>query len=249
MDSSADREPYWMLTETAIWIRTRDINQVSIDDPTKVLAITAESNQALEELHRCCRSGCVRSVGRRCTYYDSLLDRSEPIAKPLFWKSRGEGAPSDVAESIPPYEWADLEWEPPVDGKVTSTLRSSLLKRRAWVLVQFSRSDVMREWPSSSETRFDLPPVPNVSESDSLKPAPDWIIRQTIHEVYDAAEASGEKAPNIKELPTTVLRELQQRGYTSSKRHIQQLGDEPDFKKRRRLPGATVSSERRARQK
>jgi hypothetical protein len=163
MESNADRESYWLLAEAATWIQTRDIDQVlGIEDPSTPLVIDVESKQALEGLHKRCRSGGVRSVGRRCTYYDSLQKRSQPIPKPLLWKSRGEGAPSDVTETIPPNEWADLEWEPPVDGKVIGSLRSRSLRRRAWMMVQFSRSDVMREWPA-----------PNVSESDSLKLAPD----------------------------------------------------------------------------
>jgi hypothetical protein len=252
MDSNADRESYWTLIEAAIWIRTRDLNQVSgIVDPIKSPISAAESKQALEESPQRCRNGSVRSVGRRCIYYDSRFKRAEPAGTSFLWRRLPEGAPSDVTEGIPPHEWPDLEWEPPVDGKLTGNLRSRLLRRRAWMLVQFSRSDVMREWPSHvpSEARFERTPVPNASELDSLKLASDKIIRQTIDEVYNAAEADGEKAPNIKELPTLVLRKLQQQGYTASKRHIQLLGDELDFKKRRRPPGATVSSERRARQK
>jgi hypothetical protein len=159
MQSSTDHEPYWLLAEAATWVRTRDIDQVlGINDPSTPIAITVESKQVLEELHKRCRSGGVRSVGRRCTYHDSLVKRSEPIAKPLLWRSRGEGAPSDVVDSIPPYEWADLEWESSVDGKVIGNLYLRSLRRRAWVTVQFSQSDVMREWPSHVSIIDNRPP-------------------------------------------------------------------------------------------
>jgi hypothetical protein len=250
METIADRDSYWMLAEAAIWIRTRDLGQaLTVDDPFNALTIVAESKQALEELPRRCRSGQVRAVGRRCTYHDSMVKRSEPVGKPLLWRSRGEGAPSDVVEIISPYEWADLEWESSIDGKVTGELRSRLLRRRAWAAVQFLRSDLMREWPShaSSEARLGLPQAPNPSQSE-LKLARDETILRVIQDVYDAAEAAGEKPPNIRELPSLVLRKLQQQGYTASKRHIETLGEAPEFKKRRRPPGVTVKSERNASQ-
>jgi hypothetical protein len=248
MDSS---DSYWMFSEAAIWIRTRDLSQVSgIGDPLTALAIVAESKQALEELPKLCRNGRVRALGRRCTYHDSMVKRSEPIGKVLLWKSRGEGAPSDVVEIIPTYEWPDLEWVT-TDGKVKGDLRSRSLRRTAWAQVQFLQTDIMNAWPTdaSSDAQFDLPPAPNASNSVPFRPAPDKTIRMAIQGVYDAKKARDEKSPNIKELPPLVLRELQQKGFTASKRHIQELADEPDLKKLRRPPGATVKSERHARQK
>jgi hypothetical protein len=159
MESSTDREAYWMFIEAAIWIRTRDLNQVlGIDDPIKSLVSAAESQQALEELPERCRSGAVRSEGRRCTYHDSMVKRPEPVGKPLLWRSRGEGAPSDVTEWIRPQEWPDLEWELRDDGKVTGNLYLRSLRRRAWATVRFSRSDVMREWPSQVSSNDNRPP-------------------------------------------------------------------------------------------
>jgi hypothetical protein len=63
--------------------------------------------------------------------------------------------------------------------------------------------------------------------------------------VYNTAEAAGTKPPNINELPAAVQPILQQQGYYSSGLHIKQLGDREEFKRRRRLPGRTVASERR----
>ena len=78
-----------------------------------------------------------------------------------------------------------------------------------------------------------------------LKPAPDWIVIEAIRCAYDAAEAAGTKPPNIKELPAAVQPLLQQKGFFASKRRIMQLGEDEEFKRRRRLPGKTVASERR----
>lgn len=153
MESSADRDSYWMLAEVAIWIRTRDINHVlAVDDPTTLLASADESKRTLEELPKRCRSGHVRSVGRRCIWPDSAFKLSRDFGERLQWMTAAS-RPSDVAESIPTHEWADLDWEPPVDGKVTGNLRSKSLGRRAWMTVQFSQSDVMREWPSSAKAQ------------------------------------------------------------------------------------------------
>jgi hypothetical protein len=77
-----------------------------------------------------------------------------------------------------------------------------------------------------------------------LKPAPDRIVIDAIRCAYDAAQASGSKPPNIKELPAAVQPLLQQQGFSASGRHIQQLGEAEEFERRRRQPGKTVASER-----
>jgi hypothetical protein len=81
-----------------------------------------------------------------------------------------------------------------------------------------------------------------------LKLAPRATIREAIKAAYDAADAAGGKPPNIKELPAAVLPLLEQKGYSASARFIQELGNAPAFKVRRRTAGKTVSSERRAQQ-
>jgi hypothetical protein len=81
-----------------------------------------------------------------------------------------------------------------------------------------------------------------------LKQAPTAMVQEAIKAAYDTTDAAGDKPPNIKELPTAVLPLLEQKGYGASARLIQELGGAPNFKVRRRSPGKTVSSERRARQ-
>jgi hypothetical protein len=79
----------------------------------------------------------------------------------------------------------------------------------------------------------------------TLQLAPDAIINQAIRRAYDAADAAGTKPPNIKELPAAVHPLLEQKGLRTSGRRIQQLGDDEEFKSRRRPPGKTVASDRR----
>jgi hypothetical protein len=80
---------------------------------------------------------------------------------------------------------------------------------------------------------------------EELKPAPDAIINQEIRFVYTDAGAAGRKQPNIKELPAAVHPLLEQKGFRTSGRRIQQLGEAPEFKRCRRPLGKTVASERR----
>jgi hypothetical protein len=77
-----------------------------------------------------------------------------------------------------------------------------------------------------------------------LKPAPDRIVIEAIRCAYDTAETARRKPPNIKELPEAVQPVLQEKGFSASGRHIQQLGDADEFKRRRRPPGKTIASER-----
>ncbi len=78
-----------------------------------------------------------------------------------------------------------------------------------------------------------------------LKPsASTTIINEEIKSEYDAAEAAGRKPPNIRELGAAVQLLLKEKGFSASKRRIQQLGDAEEFKRRRRPPGKTVASER-----
>ena len=83
----------------------------------------------------------------------------------------------------------------------------------------------------------------------ALKPAPKKEISAAITAAYDAAHAAGRKPPNIKELPAAVLPLLEEKGYHASGRLIQHLGEAQEFRRRRRQPGKTISSEKRAQQK
>jgi hypothetical protein len=91
--------------------------------------------------------------------------------------------------------------------------------------------------PSAQETNGE-PPA-------ELRQATSPQIRATIEAVYNAAATDHVKPPNIKELPGAVQRLLKDQGYRASQKLIQEIGDSPEFKVRRRLPGLTMANERR----
>jgi hypothetical protein len=72
----------------------------------------------------------------------------------------------------------------------------------------------------------------------------DTIIRE-IRAVYDEAENTNGKPPNIREIIAPVRHALQAEGVDASGKHIQELASSDEFRKRRRKRGATVKSERR----
>jgi hypothetical protein len=71
------------------------------------------------------------------------------------------------------------------------------------------------------------------------------MIKETIATIYNAAEKSGAKPPNINELPRQVRDLLASSGYMAPARQIQDLGGSPEFKCRRRPVGKTLKSEQR----
>jgi len=88
--------------------------------------------------------------------------------------------------------------------------------------------------------------VKSATQGPSLKPAPPVVISKAITEVYDRAQGSGEKPPNIKELPAHVLRLLKAKGLHASGRQVMKLAENPEHARRRRSPGKTVRSEKRS---
>jgi len=76
-----------------------------------------------------------------------------------------------------------------------------------------------------------------------LKNAPAPTIRNEITDVYDEAEASRKKPPNIVELADLVQPRLAEKGYSASKSQIRKIGGEKAFEARRRPRGKTLRSE------
>jgi hypothetical protein len=81
--------------------------------------------------------------------------------------------------------------------------------------------------------------------AEELKPASDAMTKEEMWSVCYAEEAAGRKEPNVKELSAAVQPLLQRKGFRASRRQIEKLAEEPEFKRRRRPPGKTVASERR----
>ena len=92
--------------------------------------------------------------------------------------------------------------------------------------------------PSAQETAGEPP--------TELPQAPEGIVHAAIATVYDAAYVEGTKPPNIRELPAAVLPLLKDKGYRASKKFIQTIGENQEFRARRRSTGATVYNEWRA---
>jgi hypothetical protein len=79
----------------------------------------------------------------------------------------------------------------------------------------------------------------------NFRNAPDPKIINAIRQVYNDARLAGQKPPNIKEIIKPVQLALQSEGLAASGKRIQELASDGEFKKLRRKPGATVTSERR----
>jgi hypothetical protein len=91
----------------------------------------------------------------------------------------------------------------------------------------------------------DLREQSDLEGPDELGRASVKVIHDEIAAAYDAAAGAGGKPPNVKEIPDIVLRQLQAKGLTTSKRRIEEIAGAPEFKGRRRPPGATLRSEKR----
>jgi hypothetical protein len=125
--------------------------------------------------------------------------------------------------------------------------------------IELSEEDAKRIWGQSVDQEPIAKPSDFTRESDgerpefmpeiqnrSLKSVSGPLVRATIQEVYDVAEAKRERPPNIKELPAAVQLRLKEKGYFASGRLIQKIGDPEEFKRRRRPPGKTMKSEQHA---
>jgi len=169
MKSERDRDSYWTHAEAITWMCTRQLRALStVEDPRAPLALNSQSQEALNELAKRCRDGLIRSVGRRRLWPDEFLKYSMNLVDQTRWLNAGR--PSDTFESIQPCQWIDLEWAT-TDGKLTGGLRSKYRKRAEWVMVQFSRSDLIREWPVEASARPAAAPRrgPKPKKSDQAK--------------------------------------------------------------------------------
>jgi hypothetical protein len=106
----------------------------------------------------------------------------------------------------------------------------------------------LEETHKLEETRK-LQETPKLEEEIALRQAPELAINNAIEEVYNSAESTGEKPPNLKEIVAPVQATLRNQGFKASSRQIQCLAGADVFKKRRRKRGPTVTSESRRLQK
>jgi hypothetical protein len=85
--------------------------------------------------------------------------------------------------------------------------------------------------------------------SPELKKASNRMVTDEVRRAYDIADKEGKKPPNINEVTKLVQARLGETGHTASARQIKGIAERPEFKKRRRPPGKTLSSEKRGPQK
>jgi hypothetical protein len=79
----------------------------------------------------------------------------------------------------------------------------------------------------------------------NLKPASVPMIEGEVRRAYDIADEEGKKPPNINEVAKLVQARLREIGHRASGRQIKGIAERPEFTKRRRPPGKTLSSEKR----
>jgi len=75
---------------------------------------------------------------------------------------------------------------------------------------------------------------------ETLKQAPEAIIRDKIRSVYDDADKGGPR-PNIVELPDVVQSLLEKQWLTASKNQIRTIGKDKEFADRRNKRGQRLT--------
>jgi hypothetical protein len=135
-------EAYWTCAEASTWICTRDKDAVHAVTPGWGAALEEQKRDGLRKLIEACRSDRIRAVGRRSIWPPWYLKYSFNYVDQTRWLNAGH--PSEHFESIPAHEWVDLEWAI-MGGELI--LKSKRNRRIEWVMVQFSRPDLIRKWP------------------------------------------------------------------------------------------------------
>jgi len=144
-----------------------------------------------------------------------------------------------------PRDWKlPFQWVPPISDMVPEVWKLDRKKRLKDTTGRFRPFLLLKSAFDRCFKEQDLPEPP-----ESLRQAPESEIRKAITEAYEDAEAQGRKPPNIRELAGAVQPLLQAKGYTASGLTIQKLGDRPEYKRRRRPPGKTLTGEHRLKQK
>jgi hypothetical protein len=127
--SDADHQAYWTLAEVFAWAQAQD--------PPILI------HQFLLTLHELCRSGRVRTVGRRC----------EGVTAPLGGPRSGR--PLESSDPISPLQWANLYFDSDGQQFRSEDLFSGVLRRqRVWTSVRFSRDHLIGEWPRAGAAAF-----------------------------------------------------------------------------------------------
>jgi hypothetical protein len=103
---------------------------------------------------------------------------------------------------------------------------------------------LLTEWGFGDEPEGAAQPEP-ASTAAALKAAPDSRIHQAITAAHDAADATGEKPPNVNEVIEPVQALLRSVGYEATGRKIRELAGNREHARRRWKPGTTRAAQKR----
>lgn len=186
--------------------------------------------------------GCLTAQARRNGSGDIEAIGSAQWRGLKIWSHDGRdlAVPVDANRQMLQLPWPHSAY---LSGEVPSRATPTV-----WVDPEFPATEIIRLWPSPSAgdaaMTADVEPIADQTASNGLRSAPEEKIHEAIIAVYDAAEVTGEKPPNIKEIVEPVQKKLRAVGYSASGRHIETLAGEDRHKSRRRKPGTTVTSEK-----
>jgi hypothetical protein len=186
-------------------------------------------------------------VAARSASVDALLQLRTALGQ---GKLRASARPNGAGKPIllPAHYWPRLTFtnrERPFRSKEQSVFETCVCFKEEsrgvyWSDIQFRADEILAVWPSKFEQNEH-----EHTPTRKTRLASDTLIHKTINQIYDEAEATGSKPPNVKEIVAPVQTKLQVAGYEASGRRIQQLADADVYKKRRRRPGPTLASEKR----
>jgi hypothetical protein len=256
--SSIFGTPYINLNQAIRWIAARE----SVPPPVFDYPVTGTDLRELEcviageakpqswtvvsllELRTALELGRVRATARRYVTSRLFGGSGKPrILPPHFWPHL-KFVNREVMYNTGKWPWQER----------TCVCFKDCRGAEFWSDILFRADEVTSVWPAQEADRsseeegsdFEKPAVEtHVAAQPELRRAPDASIHRAILEEYDAANAKGLKAPNLKEIIPAVQKRLKNAGFEASGRRIQKLAADRRYQGRRREPGKTIASELR----
>jgi hypothetical protein len=202
------------------------VNWIVFQDFTKSIAPSLRDQkyeQAQWEIFEALRGGSLIARGH---YIFSPLEPAvgESIGSEVWWPDRilWDSNILYLIEPGPHYS--------EVDGKVVNYYGVRYER------ITLERNLIMKRWPKRAAT---------IENINGPKAATVGAIKRAISQVYDDADAAGEKPPNVVKVIRPVQNLLARSGHTASGAQIQLIAGEPEYAQRRRKPGRTVFSEKK----
>jgi hypothetical protein len=266
--SSIFATSYINLYQVIHWIRAREsVPQPVSDYPMAETdlrelrdAIAGEAKPhswevvALLELRTALERGQVKATARRNAPSSRFVGSGKPqILSAHFW-------PHLIFVNREVRYEADSKWWQEWQKRTCVCLKDNR-GAEFWSDILFRADEVISVWPpkevnsrrDKGSSNFKNPAleahVDAPTPSSDLPRASDANIHRAIAKEYDAAETTGSKPPNLKEIIIPVQKRLEHEGYAASGRRIQQLAGDSRYNGRRWKPGKTVASESRRNQR